>query len=158
MYARRSRLIKLLFFFSGFITLRPFNVRHLPRRLIWFRFKSLFFTRLIKAILTNSLKIGQNRLHPITTNSIFLRAVSTVNTLATRYTLLSYDRSRTSYDILLKTDYFEMIPGNISLPAHITEIFESAINNVNRDIFKIVNLKSPLNIPRIIIEVKLREI
>jgi molecular chaperone DnaK (HSP70) len=158
MHARRSRSARLLFFLSGSTTLRPFNVRHLPRRPVWLRFEPLSFARLIKAISANSLETGQNRLHPITTNSISSKAVSTVNTPATRYALPSYDRSRTSYGILLRTGYFEMIPGNTPLPAHATEIFESAIDDVNRDTFKVASLKSPLDIPRIITEVELREI
>jgi hypothetical protein len=51
-----------------------------------------------------------------------------------------------------------MILGNIFLPAHATEIFESAIDYVNRDTFKVASLKSPLDISRIIIEVELRGI
>jgi hypothetical protein len=57
-YIRQNRSARLLFFLSGSIILRPFNVRHFSRRPIWLRFKSLSFTRFIKAISANSLKTG----------------------------------------------------------------------------------------------------
>jgi molecular chaperone DnaK (HSP70) len=58
----------------------------------------------------------------------------------------------------MRTGYLEMIPRNTPLPAHASETLETAIDNIDRDIFQIASLASPLSIPRTIAEVELREI
>jgi molecular chaperone DnaK (HSP70) len=58
----------------------------------------------------------------------------------------------------MRTGYLEMIPRNTPLPAHASETLETAIDNVDRDIFQIASLASPLSIPRTIAEVELRGI
>jgi hypothetical protein len=51
-----------------------------------------------------------------------------------------------------------MIPWNSPLPTRATEIFETAVNNIDRDTFKIASMASALETPRTIAEVELNEI
>ncbi len=69
-----------------------------------------------------------------------------------------YDQSWAPYGIILRTGYFEMIPRNILLPAHASEIFETITDNIDRDTFKIATMASPLDTPRTIAEIELRGI